>query len=176
MRIWEFEMKHKKLLAVVTASMLVAFVSALPSTAQDDKAAEGENEMLAVLESYNGAFVGDLKTLPQFLTQDAVRHHLRGPDMETGELVEQVGIDEIAAFATSFQESYPGVTINVTHSVERDNYIWTALVTTELPETDGAVISVNLMARFSGGKIAEIWVAQDELAMLSLLKALPVAE
>ncbi len=168
-------MQRKRLIAVVTALLLVGIISVLPLTAQDE-AAESEGELLAVLEAYLDAWVNDLDALPQFLTEDVVRHHLRGPDMDAGELVEQFGIDEIAADATGFQAALPGVGFVVNHSVERNNYIWAALSTTELPDTDGVVLDFVLMARFSDGKIAEIWAADDELAMLSLLDAFPEME
>ena len=91
-------------------------------------------------------------------------------------LVEQFGIAEIAEGATGFQMAFPGVGFVITHSVERDDYVWTSLNSTELPDTDGEVMEIIFMARLSDGKIAEIWVAGDELAMLSLLDGLSEME
>lgn len=164
-------MQRKGLVLLVLAVLLTGIIAVPPLAAQDDEGAEGE--LLAVFEGYLDAWVNDLDALPQVLTEDVTRHHLRGPDMDTGELVEQSGIAEIAEDATHFHEGFPGVGFVVNYSVERSSYIWVSLSTTELPDTDGAVMNAVLMARFSDGKIAEIWVADDELAMLSLLDALP---
>lgn len=160
----------KRLGIIVLSGLLLAVITIVPLVAQD--AAE-ENVLLQVYEGYLNGWTSDVDALPEYLSADVVRHHLRGPVMEFGELVEQSGIDEITADAAGFQVAFPGVEFPIDGSIERNDYLWVSFSTNELLGTDGVVIEGILLARYEDGKIAEIWVANDELAMLTLLDALP---
>jgi hypothetical protein len=153
-----------------------AAVFVLPSTAQDEPV-EDKSERLIQFEGYLEAFsMGDADALSQYLTENHLRHHLFGPSVETGELQEYTGIEAIGEMVVGFANEMPGVEFFVIDSVERDDWMWVKSSSNEVPGIDGLILDTALLARWEGDKIAEIWVANDELALLSLLNALPGME
>jgi steroid delta-isomerase-like uncharacterized protein len=118
---------------------------------------------------------GDEALADEVLNPDAVFHGTRGD----GELH---GVDEFKAFVARYRRAFPDASSAVEDQVaEGDKVVtrWRARGTHEGDlgpiaatgkqfEMDGITIE-----RVAAGKIAEVWVARDELGLLSQLGMLP---
>jgi steroid delta-isomerase-like uncharacterized protein len=111
----------------------------------------------------------------EVLSPDVVFHGTAGD----GELR---GIDELKAFVARYREAFPDARSTVEDQVAEDDKVvtrWRArgthrgqlgpiAATGRQFEMDGVTIE-----RIAAGKIAEVWVARDELGLLSQLGGLP---
>ena len=118
---------------------------------------------------------GDEALADEVLSSDVVFHGTAGD----GELR---GIDELKAFVAGYREAFPDARSTVEDQVaEGDKVVtrWRArgthrgqlgpiAATGSQFEIDGVTIE-----RIAAGKIAEVWVARDELGLLSQLGVLP---
>jgi steroid delta-isomerase-like uncharacterized protein len=121
---------------------------------------------------------GDEKLADEILSPDVVFHGTSGDG-------EVRGIDALKAFVAGYRRAFPDARSNVEDQVaEGDKVVtrWRARGTDRgglggFPasgrgfEMDGVTIE-----RIAGGKIAEVWVARDELGLLRQLGALPDPE
>lgn len=121
---------------------------------------------------------GDERLAEEILSPDIVFHGTTGD----GELV---GIDEVKAFVAAYRRAFPDAHSTVEDQVAGEDKVvtrWRARGTHrgELGgmgatgrgfEMDGITIE-----RIAGGRIAEVWVARDELGLLRQLGVLPERE
>lgn len=121
---------------------------------------------------------GDEALAEEILAPDAVFHGMTGD----GELR---GIDEMKAFVAGYRRAFPDARSTVEDQVAEEDKVvtrWRARGTHrgELGpiaptgrefEIDGVTIE-----RIAGGKIAEVWVARDELGLLRQLGVVPERE
>jgi steroid delta-isomerase-like uncharacterized protein len=121
---------------------------------------------------------GDENLAEEILSRDVVFHGTTGD----GDLH---GIDEMKAFVAAYRRAFPDARSTVEDQVaEGDKVVtrWRARGTHDgelgaIPPTgrefemDGVTIE-----RIAGGRIAEVWVARDELGLLHHLGALPDRE
>ena len=121
---------------------------------------------------------GDEALADEILSPDMVFHGTAGD----GELR---GIEAMKSFIARYRRAFPGARSTVEDQVAaEDNVVtrWRARGTHQGPlgplaatgrdfEMDGITIE-----RIAGGKIAEVWVARDELGLLSQLGLVPERE
>jgi steroid delta-isomerase-like uncharacterized protein len=119
---------------------------------------------------------GDERLADEILSPQVVFHGARGD----GDLH---GLDELKAFVAAYRSAFPDARSMVEAQFEEGDTVvtrWRAVGTHTgelgpLPasgqsfEMDGITIE-----RIAGGKIAEVWVARDELGLMGQLGALPV--
>jgi steroid delta-isomerase-like uncharacterized protein len=118
---------------------------------------------------------GDEALADEVLSSDVVFHGTAGD----GELN---GVEELKAFVAGYRQAFPDARSTVEDQVAEDDKVvtrWRARgthrgefgsigATGKEFEMDGVTIE-----RIAGGKIAEVWVARDELGLLDQLGLLP---
>ena len=119
----------------------------------------------------------DASLADEIFTADVAFHGLAGGDLH--------GVEATKAFIAAYRAAFPDAMSTVEDQVaEGDKVVtrWRARGTNggplgELPAT-GRVFDVGgiTIERFAGGRIAEVWVARDELGLLRQLGAIPERE
>ena len=121
---------------------------------------------------------GDEALADEILSPDVVFHGTAGD----GELR---GIDAVKSFLAEYRRAFPDAHSTVEDQIAEDDKVvtrWRARGTHRGPlgpiappdrefEIDGVTIE-----RIAGGRIAEVWVARDELGLRGQLGVLPVPE
>jgi steroid delta-isomerase-like uncharacterized protein len=121
---------------------------------------------------------GDEALADELLSPDVVFHGTAGD----GELQ---GVEELKAFVAGYRRAFPDAHSAVEDQVAEDDKVvtrWSARGTHQgelgqIPPT-GKSFEVGgvTIERIAGGKIVEVWVARDELGLLSQLGVLPDRE
>jgi steroid delta-isomerase-like uncharacterized protein len=113
----------------------------------------------------------------EVLAPDVVFHGLAGGDLR--------GIEATKGFIAAYRAAFPDALSSVEDQVaEGDKVVtrWRARGTHagplgELPATGRAFdVGGITIERFAGGRIAEVWVARDELGLMRQLGAIPEPE
>ena len=121
---------------------------------------------------------GDEALADEILSPDVVFH---GTAVD-GELH---GVEELKAFVAGFRRAFPDARSTVEDQVAEDEKVvtrWRARGTHQgelgpIPPTGkGFQMDGVTIERIAAGKIAEVWVARDELGLLSQLGVLPERE
>ncbi len=172
-------MKRLKYIALVISVTLLGIITVFPLNSQINAQSgpdENEGELVEVLLTFSGAFYdGDVDLFPELITEDAKRHHLIGDDTETGALFQFFGMDEITEHSLEFTDIELGEVV-VNDTIERNDYVWVSTTVNGWDGDPNIIIDSVMMARFEDGLIAELWIAKDELAMVSLLNTLAEME
>ena len=121
---------------------------------------------------------GDDMLADEVLSPDVVFHGTTGDG-------EVRGVEAMKAFVAAYRRAFPDARSTVAEQVaENDKVVtrWRARGTHRgalgpIPST-GRVFEMDgiTIERIAGGKIAEVWVARDELGLLSQLGVLPAPE
>jgi steroid delta-isomerase-like uncharacterized protein len=118
---------------------------------------------------------GDLAAADAVFTADVVFHGA----VPEGELR---GIEAVKGFVAAYRTAFPDAVSTVEDQIAEDDRVatrWQARGTHlgpmgDLPATGRAVeVDGVTVERFEGGRIAEVWVVQDELGLLRRLGAMP---
>ena len=116
----------------------------------------------------------DTSLAGEVLASDVVFHGLGGGDLH--------GLDAVTGFIAAYRAAFPDAVSTVETQVAEDDMVvtrWRARGTHHgalggLPATGRAFDTAGItIERCAGGRIAEVWVARDELGMLRQLGVIP---
>lgn len=163
-------MQTKRLWLLILAVVVMGTLFVISPSAQEDTD-KTENPDVAFVLEYMDAWVTGNADTSDYVAEDAIRYVLFGPDAENGTVFVENGREEIGMGAASYHENFPNAEWSVEQSYGRNGYVWTEYILYGDPDTETPFIGL-LMAHVQDGVIDRMWVAMDELALLSLLDAI----
>ena len=157
---------------LITAMAVIAFVGGCSS--QDDSRLGANKELVTKFNDFTNA--ANWEGLEDVVVADFKRHSTASPGEPVTSLAQYVALQE--AFLVSFPDQHVSVQMMVAegdHVAVRATYAGTQTGQMgEIPPTGKSVSSPFLaIFRIEAGKIAEIWVEWDNLAIMSQLGVFP---